>query len=162
VLVITLVAGLAVVGVTLAGSGSNGRYQNGVRHAAMPTHQAPPQTNDTTTTGDVAAGQTRQLEIQTCVADFESLRAALGIYKTHVGEFPPLAKPWSPSSYKVNFGALLAHQNGGPFMQAALDPTQFVIEYDHSGNVWVEPPGVFEQAVDQSRVNFQACSSAIH
>jgi hypothetical protein len=161
VLVISLVLGLAVVGVVLAGSGSNGRSQGGVGQAPMPSHPSPTQRDETTTTGAVSAGQTRQLEIQTCVADFESLRAALDIYRAHVGEFPPLAEPWSPSVYEANFGALLAHQNGGPFMNTALDPSHYVIEYDQSGNEWVEPPGTFKQTVDGSNVNFRSCSSAV-
>ncbi len=103
----------------------------------------------------------RQVQIQDCIENFYSLKAALSAYEAHRGSFPALPEPWSAATYNRNFGPLLAHQGGGPFLPAALDPSHYVMEYDPSGNVWVESAGVYDQSVNRAHASYQACSSVI-
>lgn len=111
--------------------------------------------------GGSPASSGRQVHVQDCVEDFYSLRAALGAYKAHFGSFPAVADRWSAATYQRNFGPLLAHRGGGPFLGSAPDPAHYVVEFDSSGNVWVEPAGVYDTSVNRAHASQQACASVI-
>ena len=43
-------------------------------------------------------------------------------------------------------------------MNGAFDTTDYVVEYDGSGNVWVEPPGQYDTSYNAAHGSPQACA----
>jgi hypothetical protein len=100
------------------------------------------------------------LVVPQCEADFKSLEVAVEAYtaQQNAGPVPPAA--WSAATYSSNFGPLLRAQGGGPFLYESPDPSYYVIEYDSSGDVWVEPAGQFDTSYDSGHGTYTACADA--
>jgi hypothetical protein len=50
-----------------------------------------------------------------------------------------------------NFSPLTSTHDGGPYLRTAPATTHYVIEYNSSGKVWVEAPGVYDTRYNPSR-----------
>ncbi|MGO9853817.1 MAG: hypothetical protein ACLPYY_02075 [Acidimicrobiales bacterium] len=99
------------------------------------------------------------LLVPQCYADFKILEVAIGAYNAHNHVAPAPPAPWSASTYSENFGPLLSSKAGGPWMRQPPQTTHYVIEYDSSGNVWVEPPGQYDTSYDPAQGSFTACAA---
>ena len=99
------------------------------------------------------------LLVPQCDADFKILEIAIDAYNAHNHAYPVPPAPWSASSYSTNFGPLLGSKTGGPWMSYPLETTHYVIEYDSSGNVWVEPPGQYDASYNSAQGSFTACAA---
>jgi hypothetical protein len=84
-------------------------------------------------------------------------------YKARGGSYPVPPAPWSASTYRSNFGPLVSSKTkGGSFMQNALDPTHYVIEFDGQGNVWIESAGTYDAKYNPARAaSDKVCQSIL-
>lgn len=96
-----------------------------------------------------------------CESDFKVLEIAIDAYdaQRHADPTPP--KPWAASTYADNFRPLQESKNGGPFLSQSFDTTHFVVEYDSSGNVWVEPPGQYDTSYNPAHGSTAACAAVV-
>jgi hypothetical protein len=78
-----------------------------------------------------------------CDADARSLEVALEAYMSQNGSFPTPSSTWSAASYAGNFVPLTGSAHGGPWLRSTPKTSNYVIEYDSSGHVWVAPPGSY-------------------
>jgi len=85
-------------------------------------------------------------QIASCGADSRSVAVALQAYDAVNGAFPTPSAPWSAATYAANYTPLTSATKGGSFMRVAPSTTHYVVEYNSSGNVWVEPPGQYDAA----------------
>jgi hypothetical protein len=90
-------------------------------------------------------------QIASCEADSKSVAAAEEAYHAVNGAFPTPSAPWSAATYAANYAPLTAASKGGSFMRVAPSTAHYVVEYDSSGNVWVEPQGQYDAAYDPAR-----------
>lgn len=91
------------------------------------------------------SGGARSNLVASCKADFRSLEVAVEAYHATVGSYPKPPAAWSASTYASNFAPLVSsHGHGGSYMHSALDPTDYVIEFDANGHVWIEPAGTYD------------------
>lgn len=113
--------------------------------------------------GNGNSSQSRALNA--CEADFKSLEVAVEAYTAAPtnpnGAAPVPPVPWSAATYASNFAPLTARQNGGPYLSAPLEPTDYVIEYDGSGHVWVEPAGQYDTTYNVAHGSFKACAAVV-
>ena len=93
-----------------------------------------------------------------CYADFKILEVAMDAFDALHHAYPTPPAPWTASTYVKNFGPLLSSKGGGPLLNQQPDPTYYVIEYDSSGNVWVEPPGQYDTSYNPTQGSFTACA----
>jgi hypothetical protein len=116
---------------------------------------APPNTTSSNSSSQSGA-------VVACENDFKSLAVAVEAYSASpnngTGAFPQPPAQWSAATYKNNFQPLLADENGGPYMHEALDPTNYVIEYDGKGNVWVEPAGQYDTTYNPAHGSDKDCA----
>jgi len=93
-----------------------------------------------------SAGSAKQQYVRACENDIKYLETALAAYQagTANGNYPSPPSPWSRSTYNSNFKPLTAASHGGPYLAGPLDTTHYVMEYDASGHVWIEPPGQYD------------------
>jgi type II secretory pathway pseudopilin PulG len=84
-------------------------------------------------------------QVAYCNADAASVETALQAYQAQNNDsYPPLLAPWSAASYTTNYSLLTtANSNGGPWLRVAPSTSNYVIEYDGSGHVWVNSSGDF-------------------
>ena len=72
--------------------------------------------------------------------------------------------PWSASNYAANFAILTAStSSGSPLLTSSPGTNDFVIEYDSSGHVWIERPGLYGSYTTSSTdflTNAAACNVA--
>jgi hypothetical protein len=99
--------------------------------------------------------------IPQCQSDFKVLEVAVEAYDAENNANPVPPAPWSAATYTHNFTPLRTSKNGGPFMQSTFDPTHYVLEYDSSGNVWVEPPGQYDTSYNPADGSSNACAAAV-
>jgi hypothetical protein len=77
-------------------------------------------------------------QVASCQADAKVVETALQAYRAQNGSYPPLLAPWSSADYENNYALLTtANSQGGPWLRAAPATSNFVIEYDSNGHVWV-------------------------
>jgi hypothetical protein len=95
------------------------------------------------TTSAVTLPDQNPAELAACVADVQSVMAALQASMAERSTFPAPAAPWSAATYVANYAPLTAGTDGGPFLHSAPSTLYYVIEYDASGQVWVAPPGSY-------------------
>jgi hypothetical protein len=102
------------------------------------------------------------LVVPQCDADFKIVEVATAAYnaQNHAPPVPP--SPWSAATYDRNFGPLLSQKGGGPFLAQVPETTHYVIEYDSSGNVWVEPPGQYDSSYNSARGSYTDCAAVAH
>jgi hypothetical protein len=125
--------GLAV-GLIVATSGSTRRSNSTAPSTSSLPAKIPPLTVPHQEEAAVAA----------CVSDAKVLEVALEAYKASKGSFPSPPDPWSVASYANNYAPLTGSSTGGPWMHSPFTTTNYVIEYDSAGHVWVAPPGSYE------------------
>jgi hypothetical protein len=104
-------------------------------------------------------------QVVACQADTKSVETALGAYRAQNDAYPPLLAPWNSTNYDGNYQALTtADRNGGPWLRVAPPTSNYVVEYDSNGHVWVEGPGTYDatyNAAQDLEVNPNACSVAL-
>jgi hypothetical protein len=162
-LLLAAVIGVIVSTVTVSRSSSNGT--NGKRGSSL----GPPFTGPTSSVpggssaGSGIASVPPAAQIASCQADARSLAVALQAYDAVNGVFPTPSAPWSAAAYAANFAPLTTTTTGGSFMRVAPSTTHYVVEYDSSGNVWVEPPGQYDAAYNPARSMdvATACASVV-
>ncbi|HEY1443670.1 MAG TPA: hypothetical protein VGF51_02135 [Acidimicrobiales bacterium] len=93
-----------------------------------------------------------------CYADFKSLEVAIEAYNAQNNAFPAPPAAWNAATYSGNFAPLLSSKGGGPYLNASPDSGYYVIEYDSSGNVWVEPAGQFDTTYNPAHGDYTACA----
>ena len=96
-----------------------------------------------------------------CQSDFKVLEVAVAAYDAQANANAQPPAPWSATTYDQNFAPLLSSKNGGPYMSGSFDTTHYVLEYDSSGNVWVEPPGQYDASFNPARGSYKACASVV-
>jgi len=96
-----------------------------------------------------------------CQSDFKVLEVALEAYNAENDAYPMPPAQWNASTYSQNFAPLQKAKNGGPFMDQTFDATHYVLEYDSSGNVWVEPPGQYDTNYNPAHGSLNACASVV-
>jgi type II secretory pathway pseudopilin PulG len=80
-----------------------------------------------------------------CRADATSVEIALRAYRAQNESYPTLLAPWSAATYTTNYAVLTtAGRNGGPWLKSAPPTSNYVIEYDSDGRVWVEGIGTYD------------------
>lgn len=96
-----------------------------------------------------------------CYADFKSLEVALQAYNAANGAYPVPPAPWSAATYTGNFAPLDSSNTGSAWLNQNQLPgtTHYVIEYDSSGNVWVEPPGQFDASYNPAQGDYTDCAA---
>jgi Domain of unknown function (DUF4190) len=112
---------------------------------------------------DSAASPRAQVVAQ-CQADVKSVDVALEAYHAETGSLPVPTAAWSAGSYASNYGPLTTGAQGDTFLAAAPATSNYVVEYDSAGDVWVGPPNSFEQSYTPNQdqgVNAEACQSAV-
>jgi hypothetical protein len=126
-----------------------------VAQERLNTSSSPPSTTNSTSSAQSGA-------VIACENDFKSLAVAVEAFSASpnnsTGAFPQPPAQWSAATYKSNFQPLLANENGGPYMHAPLDPTNYVIEYDGKGNVWVEPAGQYDTTYNPAHGSDKDCA----
>jgi len=96
-----------------------------------------------------------------CQSDFKFLEVAVAAYNAQNNANPVPPAPWSGSTYIHNFAPLQKSKNGGPFMHQPFDTTHYVLEYDSSGNVWVESPGQYDPSYNPAHGSPDACAAVV-
>ena len=96
-----------------------------------------------------------------CQSDFKDLGVAISAYDAQSNTNPVPPAPWSAATYSHNFAPLLTSKNGGPFLDQPFDTTHYVLEYDSSGHVWVEPPGQYDTTYVAAHGSFIACAAVV-
>ncbi|HEY5384520.1 MAG TPA: DUF4190 domain-containing protein, partial [Acidimicrobiales bacterium] len=102
--------------------------------------------------------------VNQCQADTRSVEIAVDAYHAQKGSFPDPPTAWSAETYASNYSPLTSGVGGGPYLHTPPVPTDYVIEYDSSGNVWVAPPNTFEPAMQPGQSlagNAAACELAV-
>jgi hypothetical protein len=81
-----------------------------------------------------------------------SVSNALERYKGLHGSYPTPEEPWSASTYAGNYAALVKASTKTGLLALVAPPrtSRYVVEYDSTGHIWVEGPGVFLPSNDPS------------
>jgi len=90
----------------------------------------------------------RLVGVASCQVDANRIETALNDYRQKTGDYPSPPAPWSATTYVSNFFPLTNASNGGPWLTFVPPTNRFVIEYDGSGRIWVEPPGRYDPLYD--------------
>jgi Domain of unknown function (DUF4190) len=108
-----------------------------------------------------------QQAVTSCTSDAKIVEVALEAAKDApggTGAYPAPPAPWSAGSYEGNYAVLTSPAGGERFLVGAPATTDYVIEFDAQGNVWVAPPGTYETAYDPQQdpaANPDACQVAV-
>lgn len=102
----------------------------------------------TTTTLASAPGPVAAAEVAACRSDVLDVQTALAAYQASNGSYPTLRAAWSAASYPTNFAPLTNAPAPGPFLKMPPGDNHYVILWDSSGHIWVEPPGTFSRTYD--------------
>jgi hypothetical protein len=76
------------------------------------------------------------------------VQAALAAFQATNGSYPTPPADWTVSSYPTNFAPLTNAPAPGPFLKMPPGDNHYVILWDSSGHIWVEPPGTFFPTYD--------------
>lgn len=114
--------------------------------------------------GSNSSGEAQIDIVKSCEADYKVLEVALAAYAASVGSNAAPPAPWSESTYVSNFSPLTSSSvKQGPFLHNALDPQDYVIEYDAQGNVWIEPAGTYDTSYNPAHAaSDKVCQSILH
>jgi cytoskeletal protein RodZ len=108
------------------------------------TNQAVSQLHTTTTTTTTGPTSTPSAsEVAACQSDVQAVQTALAAYQATSGSHAAPPVPWSAASYPTNFAPLTNAQPPGPYLKMPPGDNYYVVLFDSSGHVWVEPPGNF-------------------
>ena len=102
-----------------------------------------PGSTSASTSSSVTVPQASPAQVAACEDDAKSLEVALEAYMAQKGAFPSPPAPWNAATYAGNFAPLTSTADGGPYLPKAPAATYYVLEYDSSGHVWIEPPGAY-------------------
>jgi hypothetical protein len=102
----------------------------------------------TTTTVASASGAGAAAEVAACRSDVLDVQTALAAYQASNGSYPTLPAAWTATSYPTNFAPLTNAPPPGPFLKMPPGDNHYVILWDSSGHIWVEPPGTFSRTYD--------------
>ena len=118
----------------------------------------------TTTTTAGASGTASAAEVAACRSDVSDVQAALGAYQATNGSYPIPPAGWTAASYPTNFVPLTNAPAPGPFLKMPPGDNHYVILWDSSGHIWVEPPGSFVPAYDATNdgTNPSTCARVAH
>jgi hypothetical protein len=142
-LLLAAVIGVIIFAVTVSPSSSNGKSGSSLGSPyAGPISPIPGSSSAPSGLANVPPAA----QIASCRADSRSVAVALQAYDAVNGAFPTPPASWSAASYAANYAPLTTADKGGSFMRVAPSTTHYVVEYDSSGNVWVEPPGQYDAA----------------
>jgi hypothetical protein len=140
------VIGVIIFAITISPSSSGGNGSNG-SVAGLPFVGSITTLPGSSDEASGLGGVPPAAEAAACEADAKTVDVALQAYNAENGGFPAPPSPWSAATYTANYGPLTSSTTkGGPYLHAAISTTHYVIEYDSSGNVWVEPPGQYDAA----------------
>jgi hypothetical protein len=114
----------------------------------------------TTTTAASTSGAAAAAEVAACRSDVSDVQTALAAYQATKGSYPTPPAGWSAAAYPTNFGPLTNAPPPGPFLKMPPGDTHYVILWDSSGHIWVEPPGTFGPGYDAANdgANPSTCS----
>jgi hypothetical protein len=112
------------------------------------TVATPGGTPSTTTTTATPSGTGSAAAVAACRADVTALSTALAAYQATNGSYPTPPADWTAATYATNFAPLTDATPPGPFLRAPLGDTKYVILWDRTGRIWVEPPGTFTPTYD--------------
>jgi len=102
----------------------------------------------TTTTTASASGTGAAAEVAACRSDVMDVSTALAAYQASNGSYPTPPAGWTVASYPTNFAPLTNAPPPGPFLKMPPGDNHYVILWDSSGRIWVEPPGTFSPTYD--------------
>jgi hypothetical protein len=102
----------------------------------------------TTTTVANALGPAAAAEVAACRSDVLDVQTALAAYQASNGSYPTPPGAWTAASYPTNFAPLTNAPAPGPFLKMPPGDNHYVILWDSSGHIWVEPPGTFSRTYD--------------
>jgi len=112
---------------------------------------------------NISMVSSQQQRILQCESDVKSVETAVAAYQAEKGSFPDPPAPWSAGTYMINYAPLTSGENGGPYLHLTPGTTDYVVEYNSTGNVWVAPPNTFEASFDPNQglgANPNACEAA--
>jgi hypothetical protein len=102
----------------------------------------------TSTTKPSVSGTGAAAAVASCQSDVTVLETALAAYQATNGSYPTPPAAWSAASYPTNFAPLTNAPPPGPFLKMPPADNQYVVMWDSSGDIWVEPPGIFTPTYD--------------
>jgi hypothetical protein len=106
------------------------------------------QARATTTTTAGASGTPSAAVAAACRSDVSDVQTALAAYQAAHGSYPSPPGDWTVASYPTNFAPLTNATPPGPFLKMPPGDNHYVILWDSSGRIWVEPPGTFFPTYD--------------
>jgi hypothetical protein len=104
--------------------------------------------HSTTSTTASPAGTKSAAVVAACQSDVRDVQTALAAYLAVKSTFPPLPATWSATSYLTNFAQLTDAPPPGPYLKMPPGDNHYVVLWDSSGHVWIEPPGSFTPTYD--------------
>jgi hypothetical protein len=126
--------------------------------SSVPASTAP------STSSPVTVPQASPAEVAACESDAKMLEVALEAYMAQKGSFPSPPSSWSAVTYAGNFLPLTSTASGGPYLPKAPATTNYVMEYDASGHVWIAPPGAYGAIYNPGQgfdTNPDVCEAAV-
>ena len=114
------------------------------------TTSATSNAQSTTTTVASASGAGAAAEVAACRSDVTDVQTALAAYQATKGSYPTPPAAWTAASYPTNFAPLTNAPAPGPFLKMPPGDNHYVILWDSSGHIWVEPPGTFSRTYDSA------------
>ncbi len=135
-----------VVSVTLPSN--NTTSSDTTSTTAVPARGATNQQSTTTTTTTSVSGTGGAAVVAACRSDVSDLQTALAAYQASNGSYPTPPADWTVASYPTNFAPLTNAPPPGPFLKMPPGDNHYVILWDSSGRIWVEPPGSFFPTYD--------------
>jgi hypothetical protein len=154
-LLVVIVIIAVAVSISLPSNNNDTTTSTTTTNASTATTQAganqantPVQSTTTSTTGPGLPGTGGAAAIAACQSDVTALTTALAAYQATNGSYPTPPAAWTGATYAANFAPLTSATPPGPFLRAPLGDTKYVIMWDSSGHIWVEPPGTFTATYD--------------
>jgi hypothetical protein len=96
----------------------------------------------------VSAVSAKEAAIAACQGDAESVTEALTAYRSELQRPDPVPEPWSAQSYLLDYIDLMGLKIGNAHISVPPDTSKYVIEFDSSGNVYVEPGSTFSNSLN--------------
>jgi hypothetical protein len=158
-LVVLLIVAI-VVSVTLPSNTTT----NDTVASSVPTHGGTTSATSqvTTTTAGLSVTQSAA-DVAACRSDVSDVQAALAAYQATNGSYPTPPAGWSAASYPTNFAPLTNAPPPGPFLKMPPGDNRYVILWDATGHIWVEPPGTFSPTYDAANdaANPSTCTRVV-
>ena len=153
-----MIIGVAALMVVIPACGSSS-----IPTTAQTSTSRPASTTSTSSSATFSQGSAA--EVADCEADAKVLEVALDAAMAEKGTFPSPPAPWSAANYTANFSPLTSASDGGPFLHTPPSTTDYVIEYDAAGHIWIAPPGSYSATYNTGQdfdKNPNICLAAVH